>query len=240
MLSTSSAPNFGSSELRKTHHEMHFSAHHGTSMAAWIAWGYRCTIQRLNTQMLHRSLRRKLLNNQIPLGAGTVLLNIPPRLTPGEAESTYAKYPQLFIPLPPGLLMRPYVLKYPCVGFLIELLSCSDGSEAMCVWQGGGGGSGEQSPQRYNSDRCRCTLGCMDYGYWTVNTPITITFSSAHVVYTCGLLAEIWLQWGESQCERGPSRIDLTPSAQKCLIFVPLLIQRMPLLEKGVCLVSLS
>lgn len=45
------------------------SAHHGTSIAAWLYGGIQVhLLQRLNTQMLHES-PEKLLNNQIPLGA---------------------------------------------------------------------------------------------------------------------------------------------------------------------------
>lgn len=81
-------------------------------------------------------------------------------------------------------------------------------------------------------------MGCLDYGYRTVNTPITITFSAAHVVYTCGLLS-----WDpdcsrESPSGRGSNRMDLTPFAQMCLIFVLFLIQKQAPSGKKSCVRS--
>lgn len=79
-----------------------------------------------------------------------------------------------------GLLMSP-LPQYPCLGSLMERLSYSNASKAVGV------GAEPWVPKIWQMHRC--TLGCVDYGYWTVNTPITITFSSVHVVYTCSLLA---------------------------------------------------
>ena len=167
----------------------------------------------------------KLLNNQIPLGAGELCcLTFHPVSHLGERRMHRVPSP---VRPPASWAPNEAIVSVPLCWLL-------DGAPQLFRWlwgcvcvEGGHRGSGGQSPQRLTIWQMhRCTLGCMDYGYWTVNTPITITVSSAHVVYTCGLLAGIWLQWGESQCERGPNRIDLTPSAQKCLIFVPLLIQK--------------
>lgn len=115
----------------------------------------------------------------------------------------------------------------------MELLSCSDGSKAT-----GGGGGGHSPRHLMIWQRRRCALGCVDYGYWTVNTPITIMFSAAHVVYTCGLLSWDPDCSGESPSGRGSNRMDLTPFAQMCLIFVLFLIQKQASSGKKSCVRS--
>lgn len=128
----------------------------------------------------------KLFFNQVPLGAGELCcLTFLTVEHLGRREEE--KCSQQFPPIPPGepclLLGSSWV---HCLSTLVLAPWWSFSVIQMSpeLW---GVGAEPWVPKIWQMHRC--TLGCVDYGYWAVNTPITITFSSAHVVYTCGLLA---------------------------------------------------
>lgn len=131
----------------------------------------------------------KLLLNQVPLGARELccltFLAVE-HLGRREEEKCSQQYP----PIPPGVpWLRLGSSWVHCLSTLVLAPWWSFSVIQMAPSCGGGGGVGAEPGVPKIWQMHRCTLGCVDYGYWTVNTPITITFSSVHVVYTCSLLA---------------------------------------------------